>query len=118
MKNKTVLFKSDKIGEGELGSIVANSFIYAMTQISNKDILPKKIVFLNRGVLLSTQNDKIQNKDTIIYLKTLESLGVEILSCQTCLEHFGLKDKVLVGRIGNGLEVMEDFLTNEGVISL
>lgn len=115
MKNKTILFKSDKIGEGELGFIVINGFIKAM---SLQETLPKKIVFLNRGVLLTTQNKEIQNSEIIISLKKLESVGVEIISCETCLEHFGVKNNVLVGRIGNAFEVMQDFLNNDGVISL
>ncbi|PAF49875.1 hypothetical protein BKH41_00810 [Helicobacter sp. 12S02232-10] len=117
MKNKTLLFKSDKIGEGDLGKVVSAGFIGAMLKVP-KEILPEKIVFLNRGVLLSTQNDQVSNKDIVENLKMLENLGVEILSCQTCLEYFGLKDKVLVGKISNAVDVMENLLGNEGVISL
>ncbi|PAF53479.1 hypothetical protein BKH42_06025 [Helicobacter sp. 13S00482-2] len=117
MKNKTVLFKSDKIGEGDLGNIVSNGFIAAITKMP-KEILPKRIVFLNRGVLLSTENTLIKNTDIITSLKTLENLGVEILSCETCLVHFGLKDKILVGKISNAIDVMNDLLSNEGTISL
>lgn len=117
MKNKTILFKSDKIGEGELGSVVANGFIAAITKVP-KEILPKKIVFLNRGVLLSTQNSFVENSNIISSLKTLENLGVEIYSCETCLLHFDLKEKVLVGKIGNAVDVMNDLLSNEGTISL
>ncbi|MDO7252777.1 hypothetical protein [Helicobacter cappadocius] len=116
MKNKTILLKSDKIGEGDLGSIVANGFI-AITKMP-KEILPKKIVFLNRGVLLSTENSIVQNANIISSLKILEGFGVQILSCETCLVHFDLKDKVLVGKISNALDVMKDMLCNEGTISL
>lgn len=117
MKNKTILFKSDKIGEGELGSVVANGFIGAIVKMP-KDILPKKIVFLNRGVLLSTENPFVENASIISSLKALEELGVEIYSCETCLLHFDLKEKVLVGKIGNAIDVMNDLLSNEGTISL
>lgn len=115
MRNKTILFKSDKIGEGELGFIVMNGFMKA---ISLQETLPKKIVFLNRGVLLTTQNEEMQNSEIITFLKKLESAGVKIISCETCLDYFGVKNNVLVGRIGNAFEVMEDFLNNDGVISL
>lgn len=117
MKNKTILFKSDKIGEGELGSVVANGFIGAIVKMP-KDILPKKIVFLNRGVLLSTENPFVENANIISSLKALQELGVEICSCETCLLHFDLKEKVLVGKIGNAIDVMNDLLSNEGTISL
>ncbi|PAF52706.1 hypothetical protein [Helicobacter sp. 13S00477-4] len=115
MKHKTILFKSDKIGEGDLGKIVTGGFIGAMTKI---DILPKRMVFLNRGVLLTTQNSMIDNASILENLDTLQGLGVEILSCETCLEYFDLKDKVMVGRIANAVEILQDFLGNEGIISL
>lgn len=114
MKNKTILFKSDKIGEGELGNVVANGFIKA---IIAQETLPKKIIFLNRGVFLTTQNKEIKNSEIITSLKKLESIGVEVISCETCLEYFGVKNSLLVGRIGKAFEVMQDFLSNDGVIS-
>ncbi|PAF41396.1 DsrE family protein [Helicobacter sp. 11S02596-1] len=117
MNNKTLLFKSDKIGEGDLGNIVSVGFIGALLQVPEK-LLPKKIVLLNRGVLLSTENTELDNKDIIANLKKLQDLGVEILSCRTCLEHFGLIEKVLVGKISNAVAVLEDLLGNDGVISL
>jgi predicted peroxiredoxin len=32
-------------------------------------------------------------------LRQLQEQGVEILVCQTCLDYFGLRDKVVVGKI-------------------
>ena len=34
-------------------------------------------------------------------LKNLASLGVEILTCGTCLNHYGLTDKLAVGDVTN-----------------
>jgi hypothetical protein len=40
-------------------------------------------------------------------LKELESAGVQILSCGTCLNHFGLKEKLRVGEISNMYAIIE-----------
>ncbi|PAF48458.1 hypothetical protein BKH46_00670 [Helicobacter sp. 12S02634-8] len=115
MENKTILFQSDKIGEGALGNIVSAGFIGTLLQMP-QELLPQRIVFLNTGVFLSTQNSHIDNTGVVETLKTLEKMGVEIFSCETCLVHFGLKDKLLVGKIGNAVAIMQNLLSNDGVI--
>lgn len=43
--------------------------------------------------------------------------GVEILSCGTCLERFGLVDQIKVGRITNMFEVVESLNSATKIIS-
>ncbi|MFC3847311.1 hypothetical protein ACFOPX_02010 [Helicobacter baculiformis] len=114
MPNKHLVFSSDKIGEGELGAKVAVGFLKSLTQVS-ADLLPKQVIFLNRGVLLSTQNTFIENAQALQILRDLEKLGVEILSCQACVEHF--EAKVAVGRLTNAPEVLEILLSSHNAIS-
>lgn len=116
MENKIMVFTSDKIGEGELGQKVSAGFMGALLKVS-ADLLPSKIIFLNRGVLLSTQNSLLENAEVIHALQELEKLGVEILSCQTCLEHFHVLDQVLVGKVSNALEILPVLLSSAGVVS-
>ena len=40
----------------------------------------------------------------------LEAAGVSITICQTCLDHYGLIDKVAVGRIG-GMDAIVSLIT-------
>ena len=40
-------------------------------------------------------------------LKNLEAQGVEILTCGTCLNHYGLADKLKVGSVTNMYEIVE-----------
>ena len=42
-----------------------------------------------------------EGSESIEDLKALEAQGVEILSCGTCLDFYGLKDKLRVGGITN-----------------
>ncbi|WP_104695495.1 hypothetical protein [Helicobacter salomonis] len=114
MSNKHLVFSSDKIGEGDLGAKVVVGFLNSLSQVSS-DLLPKQVIFLNRGVLLSTHNSHIDNTQALQALQSLERLGVEILSCQTCVEHF--KAEVAVGRLTNAPEVLQYLLGSENTIS-
>jgi hypothetical protein len=47
----------------------------------------------------------------------MEEKGVEILSCGTCLEKFGLVNQIQVGRVTNMFEVVESLNAASKVIS-
>lgn len=80
-------------GDPRLGGILMKSFLYSLTQL---DELPQTVLFFNGGVRMTTEGS-----ESIKDLKALESQGVEILSCGTCLDFYGLKDKLLVGSVTN-----------------
>ncbi len=107
---KTVFLKSNKIGEGELGSILINGFLKAMTEQKN---LPEKIICVNSAVLLTTSKDE---DEVLNSLKELEQKGVKILSCGTCLDYYNVRDELKVGLPGNALDTVETLL-NEDVVT-
>jgi selenium metabolism protein YedF len=74
------------------------SFLYALTQVENI----KQMIFMNSGVFLTTEGS-----DVLESLKTMEESGVEILSCGTCLDYYGLKDKLAVGEVTNMYTAVE-----------
>ena len=110
--DKTLFLKSDKIGEGELGAKLAVGFLKSTLE---QPKLPKRIVCVNQAVLLTTADE---SAPIIEVLKGLEAKGVEIFSCGVCLEHFGVTDKLKVGKIGNAYGTIEMLLGGEGTISL
>ena len=79
--NTVVVVSSDRMGIGndELGKVLMKGFIFAVTQL---DTLPKD-------------------------LKSLEAQGVEIMTCGTCLDYYGLKDKLAVGSVTNMYSIVE-----------
>jgi len=78
--------------------------------------LPQNIIFVNRGVLLTT--DTKNYSEVIEILKELELRGVKIYSCGLCMEHLGIDAKTLqVGEIGNAYDTM-DMLLNSEVVSI
>jgi hypothetical protein len=42
---------------------------------------------------------------------------VEILSCGTCLQHFGIEDKLRVGKVTNMFEIIDSLNAAAKVIS-
>jgi selenium metabolism protein YedF len=107
-----VLIKSNVLGQGDdkLGSILMKSFMYTLTQIEGEI---KTLIFLNSGVMLTTAGS-----DLIEHIKNLEANGVEIISCGTCLDFYGLTDKLQVGVVGNMYSIAEEMLQANKVIVL
>ena len=102
--NKVVVISSDKMGEGDeaLGTLLMKGFIFALTQ---QDELPATILFYNGGAKLTCEN-----APTLEDIKSLEAQGVEILTCGTCLNHYGLVDKLQVGGVTNMYVIAEKML--------
>lgn len=92
---------SDRMGDGsdELGHILMKSFIFAVTQL---DQLPDKMLFYNGGAKLT-----IEGSECLEDLKTLAEQGVEILTCGTCLDYYGIKDKLAIGGVTNMYTIVE-----------
>lgn len=99
--NTVVVVSSDRMGSGndELGKVLIKGFIFAVTQL---DTLPKTMLFYNGGATLTTEGS-----DSLDDLKSLEAQGVEILTCGTCLDYYGLKDKLVVGSVTNMYQIVE-----------
>ena len=101
MKNVVVAINSAKMGVGhdELGGVLIKGFIFALTQM---DELPSAILFYNGGATLTTEGSA-----SLDDLKNLEAQGVEILTCGTCLNYYGLGDKLRVGEVTNMYSIVE-----------
>lgn len=95
-------------GSDELGAVLMKSFLFALTQ---QDALPKTILFYNGGARLTTEGSPVLED-----LKSLEAQGVELLTCGTCLNHYGLSDKLEVGGVTNMYDIVDKMNTAQRVI--
>lgn len=95
------VFSSERMGQGddELGRILMKGFLYALTELEE---LPSKILLYNSGARLS-----VEGSDSLEDLRLLESQGVEILTCGTCLNYYGLADRLAVGSATNMYVIAE-----------
>jgi len=105
-----VVVTTDALGQGNsaLGKLLMKNYIYALKELDNK---PSSIIFLNRGVFLTTEGSEVIND-----LKELEKAGVEIISCGTCLDYYNLKEKLQVGSVGNMYIIAEKMSKNRAVV--
>ena len=97
--DKVVVIRSNVMGEGdpELGKVLIKGFIYALSQQKE---LPKTILFYNGGAYLTCEGSA-----SLDDLKELEHRGVKILTCGTCLNFYGLSEKLKVGEVTNMYEI-------------
>ncbi|MBI4722213.1 MAG: sulfurtransferase-like selenium metabolism protein YedF [Candidatus Stahlbacteria bacterium] len=111
-KGMVVFIASDTIGSGsdELGSILMKVLFPTLCEVEPK---PVKLIFMNSGVKLTVEGSEVLGS-----LVKLAKVGVELLICGTCLDYFGLKDKVKVGRVSNFYEITESLLKADKVIGM
>ena len=110
-KKKTVVVVSaDHMGEGdeELGRILIKGFIFALTQ---QEHLPSTILFYNGGAKLTCEGS-----ESLEDLKDLAARGVEILTCGTCLNFYGITEKLQVGSVTNMYDIVERMSSADRVI--
>lgn len=108
-----VLFmETDSMGRGseELGKILMRSFLQTLEQ---SDVHPKKIILLNSGVKLACQGSEVLED-----LQELAAKGAEILACGTCLDFFGLKKDLMVGRVSNMYEIINSLAEAKKLIKI
>ena len=100
-KNTVAVFSSKAMGEGseELGTALMKGFIYALSQ---QEELPSTLLFYNGGASITCEGS-VSLED----LKSMEAQGVEILTCGTCLNFYGLTDKLAVGQVTNMYTIVE-----------
>lgn len=100
-KNTVVVISSKAMGHGgdELGTALMKGFLYALSQ---QEQLPATILFYNSGASITCQ-DSVSLED----LKSMEAQGVEILTCGTCLNFYGLTEKLAVGQVTNMYTIVE-----------
>ena len=100
-KNLVVAIGSASMGVGseELGKTLMKGFLYALSQ---QEELPRTILFFNGGATIP-----IQGSVSVEDLKSMEAQGVQILTCGTCLDYYGLKDRLAVGGVTNMYTIVE-----------
>ena len=107
---KVVVISGDTMGSGDekLGKKLMKAFIYALT---SQDVLPDRVICYNRGAFLTTEDP-----DTVRDLQKLEKEGTVIMTCGTCLDYYGLKEKLQVGIISNMYDIVEALMNASSVI--
>jgi intracellular sulfur oxidation DsrE/DsrF family protein len=84
-----------------------------LTLLIESNVLPAAICFYTEGVRLVTDGSPVLD-----LLKTLDSKGVHLIVCSTCLNYYGLKDDVRVGIVGGMPDIIETQMRAGKVITI
>jgi selenium metabolism protein YedF len=87
---------------GELGTILIRAFFKTLLEVDRR---PSRVIFINEGVKLACADEAV-----IDYCGKLAQGGVEVISCGTCLDYFGLLQQLKVGRVGNMFDIASALL--------
>lgn len=112
MGEQVIFVASDRFGEGndQLGEVLMKGFFYTLTET---EPYPKAILFANGGVKMT-----IETSPVLEHLRTLEMLGVQILSCGTCLDYYKAKEQLAVGGVTNMYTIVEQLYSAKNVIRI
>jgi len=96
-----IVISADTMGRGndELGYVLIRAFLHTICLQKEK---PDVMIFYNTGVKLTVQESEVLED-----LKKLESEGVQLLVCGTCLNYFEIKDKLAAGTVSNMYDIVD-----------
>ncbi|HOT77404.1 MAG TPA: DsrE family protein [Candidatus Wallbacteria bacterium] len=105
---KIIYLNSESIGTGseELGKILTRNFLLT---VKAENIKIKAIFLLNSAVRLASEKSHVLD-----VLNDFINDGVKVYSCGTCLDYFGLKDKIAAGEPGN-MKTLCSVLSDENI---
>lgn len=95
-----VVLPSDVLGSGDeaLGTRLMHGFLTTLPEMGQS---LWRIILLNSGIRLC-----LENSPELDSLRALEARKVGVFACGTCLEHYGVRDRVAVGQITNMLDIV------------
>ena len=96
-----VAIGSDTMGDGnaQLGQILMKGFIYALARLED---LPACVLFFNGGAAFTCKDSPV-----LADIELMAEQGVEILTCGTCLDFLGIKEKLAVGQVTNMYDIVD-----------
>jgi selenium metabolism protein YedF len=111
-KKIMVMCATDRLGFGDdtLGRKLMVNFLRTLKEMGDE---LWRLVFVNNGVKLTSEGSEV-----IDDLKAYESVGLTILVCGTCLEHFNLLEKKQVGETTNMLDIVTAMQLADRVINI
>ena len=80
--------------------------------VSQMQPLPRALCFYTDGVKLACEGSPVLEE-----LAALERKGVRLILCQTCLDYFGLTEKVHVGIVGGMSDIITAMWEAEKVVT-
>ncbi|MFH2142827.1 MAG: DsrE family protein [Bacteroidota bacterium] len=113
-KNQSVVIQVNSDGMGVADKELKTTLIKNYFKLLNSENqIPFAIVFYASGV-----NFVCTGSEIIEDLKIIESKGVKILACKTCLNFYNIADKVETGIIATMIDIIDIQFSVEKIINL
>ncbi len=98
------------VGEEALGTILMRAFLKVLLDLKP---VPSKLIFINSGVRLTCEGSEVLET-----IQALSAKGADVLSCGTCLDFYGLKERLKVGIVSNMYDIAQSLLEADRLIRL
>lgn len=98
-------------GDGELGCSLMKMALYTLSECGDA---PTCLLFMNGGVKLVAGGEE----QVVESVRKLADQGTEVLVCGTCLDFYGLKERLQVGEVSNMYDILERMRDAAKVITL
>jgi len=112
-KKTVFVFTSYGLGQTENAELKIKLAKKFLALLASADPLPAQICFYTDGVKLCVTGSPLLDE-----LHALANKGVELVLCSTCLETFGLTDRVAVGIVGGMGDIIAAITNADNTITL
>lgn len=111
-RGTVVILNGPGMGRGDdaLGAKLLANYLRALVGLEPK---PEALVFYNAAVMLLGPDSA-----SLDALRALDDAGVDLLACVTCLEFFGLTDKLAIGQVSSMREIAARMLRAGKVVAV
>jgi intracellular sulfur oxidation DsrE/DsrF family protein len=112
--SKSVLIQVIHDGMGVADQALQHTVLWKyLLLLQENNTLPGAICFYTSGVRMVVEGSPVLD-----VLQSLEARGVHLIACRTCLDHFGLLEKVRVGILGGMGDIIAAQWSADKVITL
>jgi hypothetical protein len=115
MKKLVVLVTQEGLGrvdpaDRQFGVEMFDRFLHAF---ESQAVHPACICFYTNGVKLVCEGSP-----ALLGLRLLQGMGVRLVACRSCLEHFQVVDKVAVGEVGGMNDIVALLAGADNVVTV
>jgi len=112
MKNTAILITNNGMGKADepLQQKLLGKYLDLLMQ---NGVLPNALCFYTEGVRLVCEGSPLLEA-----LHALETKGVRLIVCSTCLNYFNLTEKVQVGIVGGMGDILEAQMKADKVVTI
>lgn len=112
-RSTVILVTRDGMGSTEAAELRHKLLDTYFKLLIESNMLPGAVCFYTDGIKMV-----IEDSPMLDTLSALEERGVHLIVCKTCLDYFGLADKISVGVVGGMTDIIAAQWQAEKVITL